>query len=131
MSLDTLAPLSVPVPPMLEQALGYNGSAGLVAFYWATSGDEVLFDDGVVSAEAEQASYLGLLEHPTIASLDRKPATWATTSRTHGNGCCWIGKRMSCMRCPRERRQRCCMTSGRPFPMRSRNLSHRTKALRS
>ena len=68
MSLDSLRTLPIPVPPMLEQALGYFGSAHLVAFYWSASGDEALFDDGVVSAAAERASYLGLLEHPTAAA---------------------------------------------------------------
>lgn len=71
MSIDALAPLSIPVPPMLEQALGYFGFARLVAFYWSASGDEVLFDDGVVSAAAERPTYLGLLEHPTVAAQVR------------------------------------------------------------
>jgi hypothetical protein len=69
MSLDTLRTLPIPVPPMLEQALGYNGQARLVAFYWSPSGDEARFDDGVVSADAERLTYLGLLEHPRVAPL--------------------------------------------------------------
>jgi hypothetical protein len=71
MSLDTLSTLTIPVPPMLEQALGYFGSARLVAFYWEPVGDKALFDDGVVSADAEQLAYQGLLEHPTVAAQVR------------------------------------------------------------
>lgn len=67
MSLDTLTPLSMPVPPMLEQALGYNGSARLVAFSCSASGDEALFDDGVVSADAERSTYLAFAEHPRVS----------------------------------------------------------------
>lgn len=56
---------------MLEQALGYFGSARLVAFYWEPVGDKAVFDDGVVSADAERNAYLGLLEHPTVAAQVR------------------------------------------------------------
>jgi hypothetical protein len=53
---------------MLEQALGYFGSARLVAFYWSPSGNAAMFDDGVISAEAEQPAYQSLLAHPTMAA---------------------------------------------------------------
>lgn len=50
---EQLIPLSIPVPPMFEQALGYPGPlvhteeppARYVAFYWTEGGDEAAFDD--------------------------------------------------------------------------------------
>ncbi len=68
MSLDSLRTLPILVPPMLEQALGYNGQARLVAFYWSARCDQAMFDDGVVSADAEQPTYQSLLEHPLVAA---------------------------------------------------------------
>src|SRR6266487_352302 len=40
--------LHVPVPPMpmLEKAIGYNGDARFVSFYWTPGGDETYYDDG-------------------------------------------------------------------------------------
>jgi hypothetical protein len=35
--------LSVPVPPMLEAAIGYTGDAHYVAFYWTPGGDEAMY----------------------------------------------------------------------------------------
>ena len=67
MFLDSLRTLPIPVPPMLEQALGYFGSARLVAFYWEPAGDKALFDDGVISAAAERPAYLAFVEHPRVA----------------------------------------------------------------
>lgn len=66
MSLDSLSTLPILVPPMLEEALGYNGSARLVAFYREPVGDEARFDDGVVSADAEGPAYLSFVRHPRI-----------------------------------------------------------------
>jgi len=59
--------LPVPVPPMLEQAIGYEGQARLVAFYWIPSGDEVYFDDGHVGSTGEWDAYLTFMRHPVIA----------------------------------------------------------------
>ena len=51
MSRDTFQPLLLPVPPMLEAALGYPGTARYVAFYWLPGGDELMWDDGWSSAD--------------------------------------------------------------------------------
>src|SRR2546428_14092251 len=45
-SFKGLTPLMVPVPPMLEQAIGYEGDARFVSFYWTPGGDEADYDDG-------------------------------------------------------------------------------------
>jgi hypothetical protein len=36
----------IPVPPMLEEALGYSGKSRYVAFYWEAAGDELVWEDG-------------------------------------------------------------------------------------
>jgi hypothetical protein len=64
--LSTFAPLPVPVPPMLEETLGYMGKARLVAFYWTPMGDEAMVDDGVQSGDGEWPAYRGFVEHPKI-----------------------------------------------------------------
>lgn len=63
---ETLVPLPVPVPPMLEQALGYPGQARLVAFFWSPLGDEAVFNDGWCSGDADWTAYLAFVEHPTV-----------------------------------------------------------------
>jgi len=40
--MSNLEALRIPVPPMLEEALGYDGSARWVAFYWTPAGDEAV-----------------------------------------------------------------------------------------
>jgi hypothetical protein len=66
MDLSTFAPLSVPVPPMLEEALGYTGTARLVAFYWTPMGDEAMYDDGVQSGDGEWPAWLSFVQHPKV-----------------------------------------------------------------
>jgi hypothetical protein len=55
-----------PVPPMLERALGYAGAHRYVAFYWTPSGDELIYDDGVVSADGDWSGWLTFQHHPLI-----------------------------------------------------------------
>ena len=40
---DSWISLPVPVPSLLEQALGYDGKGRFVAFYWTPIGDEAMF----------------------------------------------------------------------------------------
>ena len=63
---ETLVPLPVPVPPMLEQALGCLGQARLVAFFWSPLGDEAVYHDGKCSGDADWAAFLAFVEHPTV-----------------------------------------------------------------
>ena len=66
MPRETLVPLPVPVPPMLELALGYPGQARLVAFFWSPMGDEALYHDGLHSGVGDWTAYLAFVEHPTV-----------------------------------------------------------------
>lgn len=59
--------LPIPVPPMLEEAMGYDGEARLVAFYWG-GGDEAYYADGYRSACGEWDAFLLFIEHPSVAS---------------------------------------------------------------
>jgi hypothetical protein len=63
---ETVVPLPVPVPPMLEQALDYPGQARLVAFSWSSCGDEARYDDGHCAGEADWAAYLAFVKHPIV-----------------------------------------------------------------
>jgi hypothetical protein len=67
MRLDTFQPLSLPVPPMLEAALGYPGTARYVAFSWLPGGDELIWDDGWSSADGAWAGWLQWTRHPRVA----------------------------------------------------------------
>lgn len=64
--LSALVPLAVPVPPMLEEALDYIGTARLVAFYWTPMGDEAEYNDGVQSGDGEWPAYLSFVQHPKV-----------------------------------------------------------------
>ena len=59
--------LDVSVPPMLEEALGYDGSSRWVAFYWTPWGDELVYDDGTTSTDGSWHAWLTFKRHPCIA----------------------------------------------------------------
>lgn len=58
--------LSVPVPPMLEEACGYRGQARYVALYWG-AGDEAYVDDGQMSATGEWEAYRTFVQYRSVA----------------------------------------------------------------
>jgi hypothetical protein len=58
--------LEVPVPPMLEEALGYMGHARYVAFYWEPMGDECRVDDGQLDADAHWEAFLSYTQHRRV-----------------------------------------------------------------
>jgi hypothetical protein len=62
-----LAPLPVPIPPNLEDALGYDGEARYVAFYWEPCGDEFMFDDGQYSTQGNWQVWLEYTNHQCVA----------------------------------------------------------------
>jgi hypothetical protein len=65
--MTTLIPLDAPVPPMLEAAIGYDGDARWVAFYWQPAGDEACWDDGRASlCGANWPAYLAYTRHPAV-----------------------------------------------------------------
>jgi len=61
-------PLEIPVPPMLEEAIGYDGDDRYVAFYWTPAGDAILWDTGWSSATGQWPAWLIFVRHPRIAS---------------------------------------------------------------
>src|SRR5919199_6145890 len=65
-SFDGLTKLAVPVPPMLEEAMGYTGEARFVSFYWTPGGDEADYDDGQRAGTGNWQGYLGYVQHPLI-----------------------------------------------------------------
>ena len=67
MTSSDLTPLPIPVPPQLEEALGYEGDARWVAFYWTPAGDEAMYDDGQCSGDGDWMGYLAYVDHPAVA----------------------------------------------------------------
>lgn len=68
-SFSGLTPLLCPVPPMLEQALGYTHKARFVSFYWIPGGDEASYDDGQRGGTGNWQGFLAYIHHPVISSL--------------------------------------------------------------
>jgi hypothetical protein len=65
--------LYVPVPPMLAEALGYTGqafdhslNARWVGFYWESSGDKAMYDDGRTSGTGENTGYQAFVNHSKV-----------------------------------------------------------------
>src|SRR4051812_8423338 len=59
--------LDLPVPPTFEAALCYEGEARYVRMYWELCGDEPMYDDGHIIADASWDGFLGFVDHPHIA----------------------------------------------------------------
>jgi hypothetical protein len=59
--------VAVPVPPMLEEAIGYTGPARFVAFSWTPYGDEAEYTDGRYAGTGHWDGFLAYIQHPTIA----------------------------------------------------------------
>lgn len=70
MALLTRNDLPIVVPPMLEAAVGYEGDARLVAFFF-DSGDEAYFADGRMTACGEWDAYELFINHPLVAGTLR------------------------------------------------------------
>ena len=67
---STYLPLAgIPVPPMLERALGYDGDSPLVAFWWAPGGDELCYADGRIElCGGNWSAWLDYVNHPRVVS---------------------------------------------------------------
>jgi hypothetical protein len=65
--IDDIIPLKVPVPPMLAQALGYNGEARYVSFQWTPYGDEADYADGRLSGTGNWQAFLAYIRHPVVS----------------------------------------------------------------
>jgi len=97
MSTETLQALTLPVPPMLEAALGYPGTARYVAFYWIPAGDELLWDEGWRSADGAWQGWLTFTRHPRVPRVSngtgRLAARWRRLGRPVALGVWARGRR--------------------------------------
>ena len=59
-------PLSFPVPPMLEEALGYRGALRFVAFGYSARSRHLAYCDGGDDIPADDEPWLSFLRHPLI-----------------------------------------------------------------
>lgn len=66
---ETTPSLTLPItaPPMLEAAIGYQGDAHLVAFFF-DEGFEAYFAGGCVTSRGEWDAYELFINHPLVAS---------------------------------------------------------------
>jgi hypothetical protein len=87
---ERLTPLAAPVPPMLEEAIGYNGEAHFVSFHWTPGGDEAYYDDRQRAGTGEWQGYLAFVQHPVVKPLlaqynlgdsDREAQHWLILDR--------------------------------------------------
>lgn len=59
--------LNLPIPPMLEEALGYEGEGRCVAFWWEPAGGELCYSDGQRTlCGAEWYAWLLYTRHPRV-----------------------------------------------------------------
>lgn len=65
----TLRGLPVACPPMLAEAIGYDGPCRFVAFAWSPAGDEAVYDDGYRSGTGTWRGYLAFVRHRLIRPL--------------------------------------------------------------
>lgn len=90
---STLRLLPLPCPPMLAEAVGYQGASQFVAFAWSPAGDEAFYDDGYASRTGERTAYLAFVRHPVVRPLladaqlgssDQEPSHWLLADLTEG-----------------------------------------------
>ena len=69
--MKNLTKLNIPRPPpqIFEKALGYRGENRWVAFYWEPCGDELMWDDGIASADGQWPAWLIFIYHPPIVPI--------------------------------------------------------------
>lgn len=86
-----LTKLPVAAPPVLPEALGYEGEARYIAGYWMPGGDEVVVDDGILSFTGEWPAWLVYIGHPSVnrvlsaynlGSSDEDAEHWLLIDRT-------------------------------------------------
>src|SRR5512143_2300555 len=66
--MELMRLMGIPVPHMLEAALGYAGDSRYVAFWWEPAGDELGWDDGRSSTvgAANWYAWLMFVQHPSV-----------------------------------------------------------------
>lgn len=58
--------LDVPVHPALARLFGYEGGRRFAAFHWEPAGDEILYDDGIVSGDGDWSAWLLWTRHEAV-----------------------------------------------------------------
>lgn len=66
-AIDGVQLLSIPVPPMLEEALGYRGALRFVEFGYSARTHQFGYCDGGEHIPADQDLWIRFLSHPVIA----------------------------------------------------------------
>jgi hypothetical protein len=61
-----MTPLFLPVPPMFESCLGYNGEGRFVAFAWEQCDELCFHDDLLDSGTLDSAGWLLFTQHPFV-----------------------------------------------------------------
>jgi hypothetical protein len=89
----SLKQLPLTAPPILAEAIGYQGKARYVAFYWTSYGDEIIYSDGRLSADGDWHAWFVFTRHKSIAphleeynlgSSDEEATHWLLVDRlTH------------------------------------------------
>jgi hypothetical protein len=60
-------PLNVPLPPQLESAIGWSGSARWISICWTACGDCPWIDDGRSSCTGNSWGFLAWRRHPSVS----------------------------------------------------------------
>lgn len=83
-SIDGVKSLSIPVPPMLEEALGYRGALRFVEFGYSARTHEFGFCDGGDHIPSNSDLWIQFLRHPAITPhlpKSRYPTLYGVFSR--------------------------------------------------
>jgi hypothetical protein len=65
---EPMQQLSVPIPPMLEEVLGYRGTARFVAFSWEPASRDCLWADGRRRGIGSHSGYVGFFRHRAVVA---------------------------------------------------------------
>lgn len=64
--MEEVARLDVACPPMLAEALGYEGGLRYVAFYRSPEGDDVRYSDGTEQGHGSHSAWFAFTEYPSV-----------------------------------------------------------------
>lgn len=73
--------LPIPVPPQIEESLGYTGECRWLATWWEPAGDEARIADKWTQQDGEWAGFLAYTQHRTVAPILRSYNLGSSDSR--------------------------------------------------